>query len=211
MLTIQTFIAPPLETNCYLVADCEAGEALLIDAPWQIAARVQEAADARWVAIGQIICTHGHWDHMMGHEELIDATGARIGCHAMDAFMLEHPSFAPFTFPFTVKPVKPDFLLHDGDTVALGNHLLTVMHTPGHTPGGICLYAEADGVVFTGDTLFAGSYGRLDLPGGDPEQMVQSLLRLSQLPAATRVMPGHGPETTIGHEKWLAYAEEVEW
>ncbi|MHB9023665.1 MAG: MBL fold metallo-hydrolase [Armatimonadota bacterium] len=210
MLTIQTVPGAPLETNCYLVADTGAGEAILIDAPWQIAEEIRRRAEELKVTVSWIVCTHGHWDHTMGLSELLEATGAHSACHALDAGMLEQPSFAPFSFPFTLTPVTSDRLLAEGDEVTVGSHRLVVLHTPGHTPGGICLYAAADGVLFSGDTLFHGSCGRMDFPGGDPEQMVHSLQRLRDLPPATRVYPGHGPDTTIGQEGWLARAEEIE-
>ena len=92
----------------------------------------------------------------------------------------------------------------------MGEHRLSVLHTPGHTPGSICLYSAPDALLFSGDTLFAGTCGRMDLPGGNPEQMVHSLQRLRTLPADTRVLPGHGPATTIGNEQWLARVEEME-
>lgn len=209
MLTIRAVPGAPLETNCYLVADVEAGEAILVDAPWQIVAPITRLTEELQVTIRTIVCTHGHWDHTMGLAELAAATGAHTACHPADAAMLEHPSFLPFSFPFTLVPVTPDVLLREGEVVAVGTHRLTVWHTPGHTPGGICLYTAEEACLFSGDTLFAGTYGRTDLPNGDPAQMVQSLSRLATLPAETRVYPGHGPETAIGREPWLAQADEV--
>ena len=204
MLTIRTLPGQPLETNCYLVADREAGAAILIDAPWQIEAEVARLARELGVAIHTIVCTHGHWDHTMGLPELIASTGAHVACHAEDAALLERPTFAPFSFPFTLSPVAPDRLLREGDIMEVGAHRLTVLHTPGHTPGCICLHDAAEQLLFSGDTLFAGACGRLDLPGGDPARMVVSLTRLRALPAETAVYPGHGPLTTIGRETWLA-------
>ncbi|HEY3378562.1 MAG TPA: MBL fold metallo-hydrolase [Armatimonadota bacterium] len=207
MLTLYAVPGAPLEVNCYLVADVEAGDALLIDAPLQVAEIMCAQAEELGVTIRQIVCTHGHWDHTMGLGELIAATGATVACHALDQDMLEHPSTAPFNLPFTLTPVTPDNLLEDDDVVEVGNHHLTVLHTPGHTPGCICLYDAEDGILFSGDTLFAGTHGRVDFPGSDPAQMVCSLQRLRALPADTRFYPGHGPESTIGRESWLANIE----
>lgn len=209
MLTFETISGAPLETNCYLVADVEAGAALLVDAPWQIVDRILHLRERLRVAVELIVCTHGHWDHTMGLAELQAATGAQVACHPLDAHMLEQPSFEPFSFPFELTPVTPDRLLHEGDEITLGSHRLRVLHTPGHTPGCICLYDAEAAVLFSGDTLFAGTCGRMDLPGGDPEQMVHSLHRLHTLPPATTVYPGHGGTTTISREGWLAEAETV--
>ncbi|MHB9132308.1 MAG: MBL fold metallo-hydrolase [Armatimonadota bacterium] len=210
MLTIHTIPGAPLETNCYLVADTVAGEAILVDAPWQIVDDVRDLLAELAVSVKWIVCTHGHWDHTMGLSELMEATGAPVAIHASDAEMIEHPSFAPFSFPFELTPVTPDRLLEEGDVIEVGGHQCTVLHTPGHTPGCICLYDDADHVLFSGDTLFAGTYGRIDLPGGNPEDMVQSLRRLSTLPPETQAYPGHGPGTTIGQEEWLGQAGEYE-
>ncbi len=213
MLTIRAIPGQPLETNCYLVADVAVNEALLIDAPWKIEEPVARHCAELGVAVRQIVCTHGHWDHTMGLADLIARTGAPSACHPADAAMLEHPSFAPFSFPFSLTPVTPDRLLDEGDTVALGSHRFTVLHTPGHTPGCICLYDAAAQVLFSGDVLFAGTCGRMDLPGGDSDAMVASLRRLAALAPDTAVYPGHGGDTTIGRElPWLARADEVaEW
>jgi len=213
MLTIHTIPGAPLETNCYLVADTQAGEALLVDAPWQIASTISGLLEELCVTVRLIVCTHGHWDHCMGLPELIAATGAPVACHPNDAHLLEHPSFAPFSFPFTLTPVVPDRLLVEGDAVTVGGSTFKVLHTPGHTPGCICLYAAEDQLLFSGDTLFAGTCGRMDLPGGDPEAMVRSLQRLRALPPAVTVYPGHGASTTLAREHhWLAQAEDVgEW
>jgi glyoxylase-like metal-dependent hydrolase (beta-lactamase superfamily II) len=208
MLTIRVFPGQPLETNCYLVADREAGEGIVVDAPWKVEEEIAGLARELGVAIRLIVCTHGHWDHAMGLADLIAAVGAPAACHAGDAGLLERPTFAPFSFPFALTPVTPNRLLRDGEEIAVGAHRFTVLHTPGHTPGGLCLYAAVDHVLFSGDTLFAGACGRLDLPGGDPEAMMRSLQRLRALPPATVVYPGHGPHTTLAREGWLAGVEE---
>ncbi len=210
MLTIQAIPGAPLETNCYFVANSDVGEAMLIDAPWQIVEEVAQCAERTGTTVTLIVCTHGHWDHTMGAHELIAATRAPVACHPLDSEMLAHPTTAPFNLPFELKSVSVDRLLAEGDIVALGQHRFTVLHTPGHTPGGICLYSADDGVLFSGDTLFAGACGRMDLPGGNPAHMVNSLRRLRELPAQTVVYPGHGAATTIGAESWLANAEELE-
>ncbi len=210
MLTIRVVPGAPLETNCYLVADSESGEAIIIDAPKQVAEELQQFAEELHVNVREIICTHGHWDHTMGLPELLATFSATVACHANEVDALEHPTFAPFSFPFALTPITPDRLLAAGDVVKIGRHRFTVLHTPGHTPGCICLYAAEDDTLFSGDTLFVGTFGRLDFPGGDAEQMLSSLQRLRALPSVTRVYPGHGANTTIGQEAgWLARVEEL--
>lgn len=209
-LIIEAISGPPLEANSYFVGDREAGEALLIDAPVQIVGRIQQLLTQTGTTLRMVVCTHGHFDHVLGVAEVAQAFQSPVACHPDDAEMLQHPSYGPFSFPYPLVPVTPARLLNDGDAVTVGSHTFTVIHAPGHTLGGICLYAEADGVLFTGDILFRGSYGRIDLPGGSPEAMARSLQRLAALPSETRVYPGHGPATTIGRESWLREIAEMD-
>jgi hydroxyacylglutathione hydrolase len=210
MLTVLAVPGAPLETNCYLVADVNAGKAMIVDAPWQVAEEMLVLAEEYSVQVDEIVCTHGHWDHSMGAAALSEAFGAPVAVHPLDADQLEHPSTAPFNLPLPLTPVTPGRLLEEGDNVTVGAYVFTVLHTPGHTPGGICLYNAEEHLLFSGDVLFAGTYGRTDFPGGDMAQMVHSLLRLRGLPIETRVFPGHGPETAIGSETWLADVEDTE-
>jgi glyoxylase-like metal-dependent hydrolase (beta-lactamase superfamily II) len=209
MLTIRAIPGPPLETNCYLVADVDAGEAILVDAPWQLEEILRAQVEELGVTVREIVCTHGHWDHSMGAAGLSEAFHAPVAVHPLDADLLEHPTTAPFQLPFPLAPVTPARLLEEGDEVTVGAHRFTVLHLPGHTPGCIGFYDAVDGLLFSGDVLFAGTYGRTDFPGGDVAAMVASLQRLRALPPDTRVFPGHGPETTIGREGWLQHLEEV--
>ena len=124
--------------------------------------------------------------------------------HALDAERLRKPARPMFMPELEVEAVEVSRELAEGDVVEVGGVTLVVMHTPGHTPGSLCLYSAEDGLLLSGDTLFAGSFGRYDLPGGDPAVLKQSLLRLAQLPKETRVLPGHGAATTIGRERWMS-------
>lgn len=208
-LVIETLTGPPLEANSYFVADVAQGAAILIDAPAQITARVLHLLAETQTTLQTLICTHGHFDHILGVAEVAQTTGAQVACHLLEAEMLEHPSYGPFSFPYPLTPVMPALRLTDGDTVPVGAHHFTVLHTPGHSPGGICLYDAAAHLLFTGDMIFRGAWGRDDLPGGSTEQLVTSLQRLAALPAETRIYPGHGPTTTLGAERWLARIEEM--
>ncbi|HEX7172834.1 MAG TPA: MBL fold metallo-hydrolase, partial [Candidatus Limnocylindria bacterium] len=143
----------------------------------------------------------GHIDHIFDDAPLMHASGAPLAIHPDDAYRLEGRN----TYGFELEPVRAARDLRENEQVAIGDLVFDVLHLPGHTEGSVCLYEERRGLLLSGDVLFAGSYGRTDLPGGNDEQMVASLSRLArELPAATRVLPGHGPETTLERElPWL--------
>ena len=148
-----------------------------------------------------IINTHGHFDHVGANRKLKDATGADLLIHSLDVPMLGHLSASASAWGLHAEDSPPpDRTVKDGDEIKIGNITLKVIHTPGHSPGGICLYS--DGCVFVGDTLFAGSIGRTDFPGGDFDTLISSIRKkLFILGDDVRVFTGHGPETTIGEEK----------
>jgi glyoxylase-like metal-dependent hydrolase (beta-lactamase superfamily II) len=144
-----------------------------------------------------VLSTHWHLDHTAGNEYIRRRVGAQVVIHKDDAPML---STEDFFLGFRVKPHKPDKTLTEGDLIGVGSMRLKVVHTPGHTKGSICLLGE--GFVFTGDTLFAGSIGRTDLPGGSLEEIIRSIrVKLMTLPDETLIYPGHGPSSSIGEEK----------
>ena len=203
MLHIETIPGAPIETNCYFVADTTQKEAILIDAPWQVVNDIQKLTEDFGVKITAIVLTHGHWDHTMGAAELKQAFDTPVYIHENDAEMLRNPTFAPFNFNFKLTPLEPDKLLKEGEQIAVGKYNLTVIETPGHTMGCICLYCAEDKTLFTGDTLFNGSYGRLDL-GGNPQLMIKSLQYLNDFDGNIAVYPGHGPDTVMSKEQvWL--------
>lgn len=196
---IDKLIVGPLEVNCYIVGDEESKEALVID-PGDEDDRILDVLKEKGLRLKYIINTHAHFDHVGVNQSLKDATGAEIMLHEADQDLLSHAGDQAFLYGLDVLPSKVDRFLKDGDDIIIGRIRLKVIHTPGHSEGGICLLG--DGFVFTGDTLFAGSVGRTDFPGGSVEKLLSSVRKkLGTLPDATRVYTGHGPETTIGEEK----------
>jgi glyoxylase-like metal-dependent hydrolase (beta-lactamase superfamily II) len=205
-LDIVTFVGGPIETNAYLVADTETGDALVIDAPHETTgAIVAEAAKRGWT-IGRIVITHTHYDHIGDAQALKDATGAPLLAHPLAVDVLANPTSLFGVLPIEVPPVETDQTLADGETVTLGGHTFSVMHLPGHDPSHIALVDENQEVFLGGDVLFPGGHGRTDLPGADQVVMNDSLRRLvEELPPETTVLPGHGAPTTIGNEApWIA-------
>ncbi len=192
----------PLETNCWVVGDDAGGSVVVVDPAGDADAVLRVAADR---PVEAVVLTHGHFDHLGAVGELIERTGCRFAMHEADAGSVTSPEAnGGALFGFHLIAPTPTGLLADGDTFDAGAVRFTVLHTPGHTPGGICLLAEDDAGVpqlFSGDTLFAGSVGRTDFPGGDARALARSIAeRLAPLAPDVVVHPGHGPDTTIGRE-----------
>jgi len=186
-----------LDTNCFLTGDEAGGPLVVIDPAGDESALLAALSGDPVCAI---VLTHGHFDHLGAVRALIASTGAPLLVHAADATSItsaEGSGGAMFGFDYSAP--QPDRMLTDGDVVEAGGLRLTVIHTPGHTPGSMCLLG--DGHLFSGDTLFSGSVGRTDFPGGDAHAMQRSIVRLAGLPDETRVHCGHGPDTTIGRER----------
>ncbi|AOQ24410.1 Hydroxyacylglutathione hydrolase GloC [Moorella thermoacetica] len=198
---LKTLVVGPLGANCYLIGCPETGEGAVID-PGAEGERILAAAREAGLNIKQIINTHGHGDHIGANGAIKAATGAAILIHRADAHYLTDPGRNLSVLLGSREASPPaDRLLEEDDTIAIGKTVtLRVIHTPGHTPGGICLHGE--GLVFTGDTLFAGSIGRTDFPGGSYSQLISSIKeKLFTLDDALEVYPGHGPASTIGSER----------
>lgn len=195
-------VVGPISTNVHILADSRSREAIAIDTATPSLAWIREELAARDWTLKLIVSTHGHWDHIGDNAAVAAHTGAEIAVHALDRSRLENPE--PLFAPFEIVPSVPAVDLAEGGEIRFGDIRLTVLHTPGHTEGSVCLHAADDGLLFSGDTLFAGGWGRVDLPGGDSAAMVESLSRLTSIEDHTAVLPGHGSETTIGRERpWL--------
>ena len=194
-----------LATNCYLLLCDDTRESLIIDPGFSIeeANTVLERIRRSRAKVKYIINTHGHFDHISGNGLLKDALKAEILIHKDDACMLTDPyRNLSYMLGLTIVSPKPDRLLEDGEKIEVGKLQLIVMHTPGHTEGSISLFCKEENAVFTGDTLFAGSVGRTDLPGASLQKLLKSLNeKLLKLPDETIVYPGHGGKTTIGRER----------
>jgi glyoxylase-like metal-dependent hydrolase (beta-lactamase superfamily II) len=208
-MLISTLPSGPLETNAYLVACPETKEAVLIDPAVESFEAVKKEITSKNLVLKKIILTHSHWDHIGDALECQKYFHAPLLVHPLDAPNLENPGSDGLPCWLPIDAAKPDALLNEGDTITFGHITLEVIHTPGHSPGGVCFYNEVSDVLFSGDTLFCGSIGNLSFSTCEPEKMWGSLKKLAKLPDCTVVYPGHGPKTTIGRESWLNKAEEL--
>ena len=197
----------PWETNAYLVWDGRSPDALVLDPGMGAAAPLVERVAANGLRLHLIANSHGHIDHIFDDAQLMEASGAPLAIHPDDAHRLDGRN----SYGFELAAVTASQDLVDGQQVRVGELIFDVLHTPGHTEGSVCLYEERHALLLSGDVLFAGSYGRTDLAGGNDEQMVASLARLArEIPEGLRVLPGHGMETTIGRElPWLRRIAEA--
>lgn len=192
----------PIATNVHVLADPRSREAIAIDTATPSLAWIVDELAARGWTLKLIVSTHGHWDHIGDNAAVAAHTGAQIAVHPLDRDRLEQPQ--PLYAPFEIAPSVPAVELAEGGVVRFGAVSLRVLHTPGHTEGSVCLLAEDERILYSGDTLFAAGWGRVDLPGGDPDAMVESIARLSGLEDRVAVFPGHGAATTIGRERaWM--------
>ncbi|PIU67818.1 MAG: MBL fold metallo-hydrolase [Armatimonadetes bacterium CG07_land_8_20_14_0_80_40_9] len=189
-------------TNAYILADEKTGECAIID-PGGGAKEILKVIKERKFIPRYIINTHGHLDHTFDNRKVKEATAAPILIHEDDADMLSGrlKNFSSLVGMIFKSP-PADRILKEGDEIKVGNLRLEVIHTPGHTPGGISLKIDSEKVVFTGDTLFAGGVGRVDLPGGSPKELIRSIKeKLMLLDDEVIILPGHGPESTVGKER----------
>lgn len=193
-------------SNCYLVYDKGKGTGAVVDPGGDIQP-VLDAIRENGLQIRYILNTHGHFDHSFSNAALKSALNVPLGIHPDDKDLLREGGGAPWFGMSAVSSPQPELALTEGLVLEVGSLHIQVIHTPGHTPGSICLYIPEDQALLTGDTLFPGSIGRTDLPGGDSERLMQSLRRLLSLPPQTTLYPGHGPATSLSqemaHNPWL--------
>ena len=198
-MILKRLVVGPFGSNCYIVGSESNREGMIID-PGDEAEAILNNVEDLGLDIKAIVLTHGHIDHIGAVKEVKEATGAEVAIHANDAQALQDNSASAMFGLSYPTPIPADRLLNGGDSVDIGDLHFLVVHTPGHSPGGICLMGE--GVVFSGDTLFNYGIGRYDLPGGSYRQLMNSIhTKLTVLPDNTIVYPGHGPGTTIGAER----------
>jgi hydroxyacylglutathione hydrolase len=198
-MKVDNIVVGPLQSNCFIVYDEDSHDAIVVD-PGDEAEKIIRFIEARELKVSRIVCTHAHFDHVGAVTRLKEKTGASVMLHKgdLDIYMRADKQGALWGFHIE-QPLAPDLYMIEGDEVAVGRFRLKVLHTPGHSPGGICLYGE--GVILTGDTIFAGSVGRTDFPGGSLTELKRSFARIIELPPETRIFSGHGPLTTVKNEK----------
>ena len=196
-MILRNLVVGPFGSNCYIVGSESDRVGIIID-PGADTKHILKEVKELGLDIRYIVLTHGHMDHIGAVKGVKEATGAEVAVHADDARFLRRLSLSTlYNHSF---PASPDRLLGDGDSIDAGDLHFTVLHTPGHSPGGICLLGH--GVLFSGDTLFNYGIGRTDFPGGSHSQLINNIrTRLMTLPDDTLVYPGHGSETTIGTER----------
>ena len=201
-MILETFPVGPLACNCTVLGDEATGEAMVVD-PGDNVPQILALLAKHHLTLKQIVVTHGHIDHVGGAVQLKRATGAPVLLNQNDLPLLKMMDVqAGWLGIATPEVAAPDVSAEEGMVAGIAGHPAQILHTPGHTQGSICLHFEPDGLLLAGDTLFAGSIGRTDLPGGDGRQILRSLRdRLLTLPDSTRVIPGHGRETSIGVER----------
>ncbi|MDD2539864.1 MAG: MBL fold metallo-hydrolase [Desulfuromonadaceae bacterium] len=201
-MIFESIIVGPLSVNSYIVACAQSHEGIVID-PGGDVDLIISLVEKYGLKIHTIINTHGHFDHVGGNLQAVAAFGAKLLIHKADAPLLGHSAEIARKYGLQGEnSPEADSYLVDGMDIFFGMNRLKVFHTPGHTQGGCCLYFEDQRKVITGDTLFADSIGRTDLPGGSHEQLLESIrTKLFTLPDDVVAYPGHGPHTTIGHEK----------
>jgi len=200
---VSKHVFGPVDTNGFIVGDVESGRCLIIDPGIDSDEMLDTVRQREW-NVDWILNTHGHWDHIYSNAQFIRETGGVLAIHAGDIDLLEALTDQCFWMGVDIGEPSPapDRVLQNGDALTVGAMEFSVLHIPGHSPGGAAFYCEGEGTVFVGDALFAGSVGRSDLPGGNHAQLIASIrTKLLTLPGDTTAYCGHGPETTVEREK----------
>ena len=199
---MKTLVVGPLDVNCYLLWSGPEKLGVVVD-PGGDVEEIEKAVRSEGLSVRYIINTHGHFDHVGGNGELSEALDVPVAIHPADVPLVEgaHIQGGHMGVPTAEQP-SPSVALEDCGEIRAGELVVKILHTPGHSPGGVCLYVEDEGVLITGDTLFAGSVGRTDLPGGSFDALMASIREvILPLGDEVRIFPGHGSSSTIGEEK----------
>jgi len=198
-MLIKSVAVGPLQANCFIIGDEKTKKTMVID-PGDEPDRIMDIIKKNGLDVKYIICTHGHFDHVGAVSDIKKETNADVLIHIDELQIYKSALDMAAFWGYDIDPLPdPDRFVNDNDEIKMGGLFFKVMHTPGHSPGCICIYGE--GVVITGDTIFAGSVGRTDFYGGDSLKLKQSFRKLMKLPDDTKVLPGHGETSTIGIEK----------
>jgi len=198
-MIVRSLVVGPLQVNCFVVGDETSRKAIIVD-PGDEPDRIMELLSKEQLVPEYVVCTHAHFDHVGAVPDIKRDTHAQIVIHRDELDIYHGARDMAALWGYDLEPLpEPDFFVGEGDEIRLGDLRFEVLHTPGHSPGGLCLWGE--GIVMTGDTLFAGAVGRTDFHGGDMGKLKQSFDRLMSLPPETEVLAGHGPNSTIGRER----------
>lgn len=208
-MLIKNFPSGPFATNAYVVACPNTQEAAIVDPAPNSFDVLVAFITANKLTPKQILLTHSHWDHIADAAALKAHYHIPIVMHTLDKSNLEHPGSDGLPCWISIPEAQADRLVEENDAIHIGQTQWQVIHTPGHTPGGVCFYCPAEHMLLSGDTLFKGSIGNLSFPTCQPNLMWPSLHKLAHLPKETRVYPGHGLATTIGAESWLPNAQKI--
>lgn len=207
-MSYSVFPSGPFETNAYILYCPETRDAVFIDPAPSSYHSLENFIEKNNLTPKGIWITHSHWDHTADTARLKRRYCIPVSIHPEDAENLKDPGSDKLPCWIDIEPVNPQHFFSDGETLTLGKLTVQVIHTPGHTPGGVSFYLPKEKLLFSGDTLFAGTIGNLSFPTARPPLMWKSLAILARLPSDTIVLPGHGFSTTIGQETWLDRAEE---
>jgi hydroxyacylglutathione hydrolase len=200
-MTYEIYSSGPVETNSILFYIDASPIAILFDAPLDSVAHWKKRLAQLKKSLGALLLTHSHWDHTADVAEAKRIWGMPIGIHQDDLGNLEKPGSDGLPMMVSIEPAKADFFVKDGEEKIIGGVLIRTLHSPGHTPGGVCYYLPEHALLISGDTLFKGTIGNLGFPTARPKLMKDSLKKILSLPFETLVIPGHGETTTIGEEQ----------
>lgn len=201
---LQSFPSGPFDTNAYIIGCQSSKQAAIIDPAADSLSAITPYLVNHCLIPVAILLTHSHWDHIADLAAAVSRYKIPVYVHQLDAANVRQPGCDKIPCWLTIPPVNPDAFLTEGDHIEIGLLRWQILHTPGHSPGSICLYCPEQNALISGDTLFKGTYGNISLPTADPALMKTSLARLATLPPTTAVYPGHGPDTTIATElPWL--------